>query len=121
MIVQLPFKLTNGNSGRGNAWYMSAAFRKKAEKTLRQLGMVRSPFPCKVSVTVTRILGKKERPWDSSSVLRGNYKEIEDALVACGWFTDDSMDHIGLTIGKQDTTRREKGSCIELEILPYEE
>jgi hypothetical protein len=53
--------------------------------------------------------------------LRGNYKEIEDALVACGWFTDDSTDHIALTVGKQDATRRKEGSAIELEILPYEE
>jgi len=121
MTVMLPFKLTNGNTGRGNAWFMSAAFRNKAEKKLRQLGLVRNPFPCKVSVTVTRILGKGERLWDSSSVLRGNYKEIEDALVACGWFVDDSMNYIGLTVGKQDATRRDKGSSIELEILPYDE
>ena len=121
MTVTLPFKLTNGNTGRGNAWFMSAKFRDQAEKKLRQLGLVRNPFPCRVSVTVTRILGKGERLWDSSSVLRGNYKEIEDALVACGWFVDDSTDHIALTVGKQDATRRDKGSAIELEILPYEE
>lgn len=121
MTITLPFKLTNGNTGRGNAWFMSANFRQKAEKKLRQIGFVRNPFPCRVSVTVTRILGKGERLWDSSSVLRGNYKEIEDALVACGWFHDDSMKHIALTIGKQDDTRRDKGPCIELEILPYEE
>jgi len=120
MTIILPFKLTNGNNGRGNAWFVSAAFRNKAEKKLRQLGFVRHPFPCCVSVTVTRILGKGERLWDSSSVLRGNYKEIEDALVACGWFVDDSTAHIALTVGKQDATRRNEGSAIELEILPYE-
>ena len=120
MKIILPFKLTNGNTGRGNAWYMSANFRNKAEKKLRQLGYVRHPFPCRVSVTVTRILGKGERLWDSSSVLRGNYKEIEDALVACGWFVDDSMQYIALTIGRQDETRRKEGPAIELEILPCE-
>jgi len=121
MKIILPFKLTNGNSGRGNAWFMSAAFRNKAEKKLRQIGFVRHPFPCRVTVTVTRILGKGERLWDSSSVLRGNYKELEDALVACGWFIDDSMEHIALTIGKQDATRRKDGPSVELEILPCEE
>ena len=120
MKTILPFKLTNSNGGRGHHWGASAKFRDKAEKKLRQIGFTRHPFPCKVFVTVTRILGRGERLWDSSSVLRGNYKEIEDALVACGWFVDDSMDYIGLTIGKQDDTRRELGSCIELEILPYE-
>jgi hypothetical protein len=121
MTIKLPFKLTNGNNGRGNAWYMSASFRKDAERKLRQIGFTRAPFPCRVSVTVTRILGKGERFWDSSSVLRGNYKEIEDALVACGWFTDDSIEHIALTIGKQDGTRRDEGPCVELKILPYED
>jgi hypothetical protein len=53
-------------------------------------------------------------------VLRGNYKEIEDALVACGWFVDDSMQYIAITIGKQDETRRKEGPAIELEILPCE-
>jgi len=120
MKTILPFKLTNGNTGRGNAWFMSAKFRDKAESQLRKLGLVRHPFPCRVSVMVTRILGKGERLWDSSSILRGNYKEIEDALVACGWFVDDSPAHIGLTIGNQDDTRRHLGSCVELEILPYE-
>ena len=72
-----------------------------------------------VTVTVTRILGKGERLWDSSSILRGNYKEIEDALVAIGWFVDDSTEYIHTTDGRQDDTRRNKGPAIELEILPY--
>jgi len=119
MTTILPIKLTNGNDGRGKAWFMSAAFRDKVEKKLRGLGLARSPFPVPVTVTVTRILGKAERLWDSSSILRGNYKEIEDALVAIGWFVDDSPKHIAWTNGRQDDTRRDIGSAIELEILPY--
>ena len=119
MTIYIPIKLTNGNTGRGTAWYMSAAFRKKAEKKLRALGMARAvPFPCRVSVTVTRILGKGERLWDSSSVLRGNWKEIEDALVALGWFVDDSTQYIATTDGRQDDTRRDIGPGLELTILP---
>jgi hypothetical protein len=118
MKIILPIKLTNGNTGRGTAWYMSASFRKKVEKKLRGLGLARSPFAMPVTVTVTRILGKGERMWDSSSVLRGNWKEIEDALVAMGWFVDDSTEYIHTTDGRQDDTRRNKGPAIELEILP---
>ena len=121
MTIILPIKLTNGNTGRGNAWYMSAAFRDKVEKKLRGLGLARSPFAMPVTVTVTRILGKGERLWDSSSILRGNWKEIEDALVAIGWFVDDSPKHIVWTNGRQDDTRRDKGPAVELEILPYYE
>jgi hypothetical protein len=119
MKIILPIKLTNGNTGRGTAWYMSASFRKKVEKKLRALGLARAvPFPCQVNVTVTRILGKGERMWDSSSVLRGNWKEVEDSLVAMGWFVDDSTEYIHTTDGRQDDTRRSKGPAIELEILP---
>jgi hypothetical protein len=98
---------------------MSAAFRDKVEKKLRKLGLTRSPFAMPVTVTVTRILGKGERLWDSSSILRGNWKEIEDALVAIGWFVDDSPKHIVWTNGRQDDTIRDKGPAVELEILPY--
>ena len=120
MTIFLPIKLTNGNTGRGNAWYKSAAFRDKIEKKLRYLGFARQPFPCRVSVTVTRILGKGERLWDSSSVLRGNWKELEDALVSLGWFVDDSTKYIATTDGRQDDTRRDIGPGIELTILPTE-
>jgi hypothetical protein len=119
MKIILPIKLSNSNSGRGNHWGASASFRKKVEKKLRGLGLARSPFTMPVTVTVTRILGKGERLWDSSSILRGNYKEIEDALVAIGWFVDDSTEYIHTTDGRQDDTRRNKGPAIELEILPY--
>ena len=121
MTIILPIKLTNSNSGRGHHWGASAAFRDKVEKKLRTLGLARSPFAMPVSITVTRILGKGERLWDSSSILRGNWKEIEDALVAIGWFVDDSPKHIVWTNGRQDDTRREKGPAVELEILPYYE
>ena len=87
--VQLPIELTNGNDGRGNRWFKSAKYRKGYEKLLRMLGLVRKPFTVPVFVRVTRILGPKQRLWDSSSIGRGNWKEIEDAMVACGWFVDD--------------------------------
>lgn len=115
-IVILPFELTNGNDGRGSKWFSSAKIRKEFEATLRTLGMTRIPSPHPVRLTVTRILGKGQRLWDPSSILRGNWKEIEDALVACGWFIDDSPKFITSCDGRQDECRKSKGPAIELTI-----
>ena len=115
--IQLPFKLTNGNDGRGNKWFSSAKLRKDFENALRARGMARGetyPFP--VKVIVTRVLSAGERLWDTSSVGRGNWKEIEDALVACGWFVDDSPRYITQTDFRQDASRRKSEVTLEVTI-----
>jgi hypothetical protein len=120
MTTLLPFELTNGNDGRGGKWFSSSKLRKKFEKDLRLLGLVRQPFPHPVVVTVTRILGPRQSLWDSSSIGRGNWKEIEDALVACGWFVDDSPKYITRTIFEQDVTNRGDGPAVLVAIAPSE-
>lgn len=117
---RLPIELTNGNDGRGSKWFSSAKLRKVYEIELRGLGFVRKPFSQTVVVHVTRILGKGQRLWDSSSVGRGNWKEIEDSLVAIGWFHDDSPTYIWHTQFFQDDTQRKSGPCVLVEILAYE-
>jgi len=117
----LPFELTNGNDGRGSKWFKSSKIRNEFEKNLRLLGYERKPFEMPVSVAVTRILGQGQRLWDSSSVGRGNYKELEDALVAIGWFHDDSPKWITETRFYQDASRRDQGSSIEIQIYTKEE
>lgn len=119
--ITLPFELTNGNDGRGYAWYKSASARKKFERQLRMLGHVRTPFDVPVKVTVTRILGKRQREWDASSGLRGNWKEIEDALVACGWFHDDKPQWIVATDFRQDASQRTNGPAVKVTIEPMKE
>ena len=114
--VVLPFELNNGNDGRGSKWFSSANVRKKFEKSLRLLGMVYVPLDTPVAVTVTRVLGKGQRKWDSSSGLRGNWKEIEDAMVACGWFHDDGPKWITETTFRQDDSRRKDGPAIIVEM-----
>jgi len=114
--IILPFELTNGNDGRGNKWFNSAKVRKKFEHHLRLAGMTRRPFGVPVDITVTRVLGKGQRLWDSSSVGRGNWKEIEDALVACGWFHDDGPRWVKSTTYRQDDTRRADGPAVRVEI-----
>lgn len=87
--ITLPIELTNGNDGRGSRWFRSANVRKQIENTLRAMGLVSDPFDFPVFVHVTRLIPNGGREWDWSSVGRGNWKEIEDAMVACGWFHDD--------------------------------
>jgi len=121
ITVILPIELTNGNDGRGSKWFSSANMRRKIEVKLRALGLVRKqPIDYRCINTVTRVLGKGQRLWDSSSIGRGNWKEIEDAMVACGWWVDDSPPYIAETRFKQDATRRSEGPRVELNIEKWE-
>lgn len=115
--ITLPIELTNGNDGRGNKWFSSAKVRKKIEQQLRALSLERTPFDVPVRVCVTRILGKGQRLWDSSSIGRGNWKEIEDALVAVGWFVDDGPKWIIETRFFQDDLQRENGPAIRVQVM----
>ncbi len=92
--AELPIEMTNGNDGRGSKWFSSAKVRDVIERQLRILGHIRKPFNCPVAVRVTRVLGKRQQLWDFSSCGRGNWKEIEDALVVLGWFHDDGPKYI---------------------------
>ncbi len=114
--IRLPFELTNGNDGRGSKWFRSAKLLDKYESQLRRLGFVRTPLDFPVIVHVTRILGPGQRMWDSSSCGRGNWKEIEDALVAVGWFRDDGPKWIRETRFFQGP--REDKPAILVELIP---
>jgi hypothetical protein len=117
--VTLPLDLTNGNDGRGSKWFSSAKVRNDVERTLRVLGFAKQehPFSIKVGLTITRVLGKGQRLWDMSSIGRGNWKEIEDALVVLRWFVDDSPKYIGRVDFRQDDSRRGEGPCIVMEVF----
>lgn len=125
--VVLPIKLTNSNEGQQKSWFKSANTRKKYERLLRFLHcqkklkcIPKKPYPFPVVVRVTRILGPNERLWDSSSILRGSYKQLEDALVALGWFHDDSPKWISQTSAEQDSSQRKNGPAVLIEILREE-
>lgn len=116
--VTLPIELTNGNDGRGSRWFKSSNVRKNLETTLRTLGLVRKPFDHQVRLTVIRIVGKGQRLWDASSVGRGNWKELEDAMVVCGWFHDDGPKWISEVRFYQDDTQRHVGPAVR--VVVYE-
>lgn len=114
--ITLPIELTNGNDGRGSKWFKSSNVRKKLEATLRTLGLVRTPFEHPVRLTVIRVLGKGQRLWDASSVGRGNWKELEDAMVVCGWFYDDGPKWISSVAFFQDAKQRDVGPAVRVVI-----
>ena len=54
---------------------------------------------------------------DWRACVRGNWKEIEDALVACGFLHDDGPEFVKLVIGVQETLERERGPCVDVLFL----
>lgn len=108
----LPIELSNGNDGRGGRWFSSAKLRKEIEATLIDLGHQRRPFDFPVEIHITRILGPRQQLWDADSKLRGNAKELIDALVAVGWFLDDGPKYVTDVTASQDKTQRENGPSI---------
>ena len=104
--IELPIELTNNNTGRTQHFGRSASQRKKYERVIRAKFGQQVPFSSKVEIVVQRVLAARQRLWDFSSVLRGNWKEIEDALVACGFMHDDGPEYVGLCIGDQDAETR---------------
>ena len=131
--IRLPIELTNSNSGRSGTYHRSHQFRRQVEIQLRAWGLTATdrvlftlaaselsskglPFHFPVEVTVCRVLGPYQKLWDVSSGLRGNWKEIEDALVAVGWFHDDKPKWISDTRFKQIADDRKNGPSIIVEL-----
>ncbi len=112
----LPIAITNDNDGRTKHYGLNRDRRIRYERKLRSLGHARQPFGQQTDVVVTRILGPSEKKLDQSSVLRGNYKEIEDALVWLGWWHDDSPPYIRFVLPDQDATQREIGPAIRIDV-----
>ena len=119
-FVELPYELTNKNHGRGYSWHASAAERKRLDLLFRALG-ARSPYDVPVVLVLTRVLGRGQRLFDSDSLLRGNSKEIIDAMVAHGWFHDDSPKWIRLTLANQDVPNRATGPKTQIQIWHCED
>lgn len=113
----LELELTNGNDGRGGRWFSSAKVRKEIEQYLRVNELDRQPFDVKTKIVLTRVLGPRQKFWDSDSLLRGNSKEIIDALVAVGWFYDDGPAWVTETRCLQDASRRQLGPAIVVEVF----
>jgi hypothetical protein len=114
--VILPVELTNGNEGRTKHFGASNKRRQEYEELFRTLGFVRTPPDYRQTVTLTRILGKRQRFYDPDSLMRGNVKEIIDALTACGWWHDDSFKWLESVEARQDGSKTQKGWAIRIDV-----
>lgn len=112
----IPIELDNSNNGQGHSWHKSANRSKKYKDLLSLLSWERRGlWPLKgVYNHVVRVIPKRGRKWDSSSQGRGNWKQIEDALVKIGMFEDDDCNNIINTFFFQEDEERPKKAYIKL-------
>lgn len=119
-IATLPVSLINRNDGQGHHWARTAEAKKKLKVALNSFRRTK-PFPCRVDVVMTRLLGKGQKLLDPDSLGRGNAKQIVDVLTDLGWWIDDSSKHIRHFDYRQDATRRGEGPAIQLEVFFLDE
>lgn len=116
LTLTLPIELTNGNDGRTKHFGQTAKRRKQFEATIRLMHAKPKPMRTPANITITRVLGKNQRLWDADSGLRGNAKELIDAIVAVGFLPDDGPKHVTEVRFQQDATRRHDGPSTEIKI-----
>ncbi|MCP4165665.1 MAG: hypothetical protein GY759_07200 [Chloroflexi bacterium] len=109
--ITLPVDLKTQNTGRGNRWFNSAKIRKQYEDSLADYR--REPLEYPVRLEYTRILGAKQRAWDADNVALAN-KQLQDSLVALGWFHDDSPKWIPVISYRNDSTQRIHGPALRV-------
>lgn len=130
--ITIDKELKNGNTGRTK--HFSQAIKEK-KQWVQALGnadvetvtgivyplpafiqdvMLGSPIQQKVGIVVNRVLGKRQRQWDSDSILRGNFKECLDSVVGSGLLSDDNTKYVAWCVGLQDDTRKSEGPFVEL-------
>lgn len=118
--IFLPIGISNKNDGQGRAWYGTNNDKKRFLNDLvwlsRDDDYDLSPLDDgQYNVVVTRILGKRQRLYDADSVLRGNFKQLMDALVSIGLLADDGATAINFMVALQDSTNRKNGPAIQLD------
>lgn len=101
--ITIDIELTNGNSGQQKAWYESHKQRRRIEDILVAEHRKRNcPYMTKVALNIVRLYSGRQRAWDADSILRGNSKQLIDAMVSAGWFLDDSTKYISQVVGSQE-------------------
>ena len=120
--IEVKIDMSNRNAGTGGAWYKSANVKKAMDiAVLEAMQLIPDkykdelPLPLKVNLVVTRIVGKGQRFFDPDSVLRGDAKQLIDAIVTCGILRDDSYRNIDYVLGRQDSTRRKEGPMVTVD------
>ena len=114
--VLLPIDLPRANDllRRSGHWKRSK-FKEACgwELTAKRLRFDEPP-EMPVRLTLTRILGKGQRLYDADNLVAST-KGLIDAMKEANWFKDDSPAYLKLR-WKQDTTRRELGPAVLVEV-----
>ena len=138
LTISIDAELKNQNTGQTRHWSTAHREKKTMTTALREgrilypgdgnlrfgvfcREIMMHPFDCVVDVTVKRILGKGQRLYDPDSILRGNCKQLIDAVVDAGLLVDDSTRHIGRVLGLQDANQRERGPSIEISFWEHQD
>lgn len=106
--LSLPLEISNRNDGRGHQWFRTDAEKKAVAEALQIFYPNGPPAEARemdsggtVNLVVRRILGKRQRWFDPDSILRGNAKEIVDAIVDHGFLSGDGYPAVGFVAGVQ--------------------
>lgn len=89
---------------RDYGWLLSQQFNKT------------KPFDHPVKITVTRILGKGQRPFDADNFIGGSWKQVQDAMVDIGWLHDDTTKYVKSVVPVQDASNRQLGPSLIIDI-----
>lgn len=114
--LTLPLTLTNDNEGRTKHWSTASKRRGQYATIVRVLGGKRKPFEFPVALTITRIVGLRQRLWDADSIGRGSVKELIDSLVECGWLVDDGPKHVS-EVRYRQLVDRKSGPAVKVEFF----
>lgn len=121
VTLTLPVSLDNGNDGRTKHFGAAAKRRYEYEHMLHLFHPKPVPVRTPARIHVTRVLGPRQRLFDADSLLRGNAKELIDAIVAAGFLPDDGPAHVLEVTASQDRTRRGEGPATEITIETIQE
>ncbi len=130
--LTIPKELKNSNNGQSRHWSSSHKDKKEFMVALGNSSVVTDTgvelgiesfiydilgdafLSQRVGLIVERVLGKRQRLWDSDSVLRGNAKQLIDSITDYGILCDDSSKHVGWTLGIQDDTCKASGPFVRV-------
>lgn len=112
----LPIKLLSKNGRDKLTWRQRHRLRRD------YLNIVHLKYPhradppqCKQRVKIIRVMGPREREWDTQNIGAGTAVELVDALKLAGYFIDDSPKFLETDFA-QERSSKIKGPAVFIEI-----
>lgn len=112
----LQVKLRSTNSFSERSWRDRHKERNQLEWLLLEALGKAKRLDGPVKITVTRVLGPKDRLFDRGNLEGGSVKQLVDALVRLGWMANDCPNHLVELVCLQDPDNRDQpGARVRLE------